>query len=117
MIRSASGLSIKAFAQSKVDAWGIENNHFIYSKNPHGLRTRNVLADVRDIPFEHNFFDFVYDTCLCYVPECGLDNAIRELRRVTRCGILHGSAIRRRQRRYELWCSDVEHAFGLVRTL
>jgi monoamine oxidase/ubiquinone/menaquinone biosynthesis C-methylase UbiE len=88
---SASGLSIMAFAKSKVDTWGIENNHFIYSKTPLHLRTKNVLADVRDIPFEDNFFDFVYDTSLCYVPECDLDRSIRELRRVARYGVLHGS--------------------------
>lgn len=88
---SASGLSLDAFARSKVDAWGIENNHFIYSKTPQRLRIKNVLADVRDIPFEDNFFDFVYDTCLCYLPECDLDEAIQELRRVTRYGIVHGS--------------------------
>lgn len=86
---SASGLSLDAFAKAKVDAWGIENNHYIHSKTPHSLRLKNVLADVRDIPFEDNYFDFVYDTSLCHLPECDLDRAIRELRRVTRYGFLH----------------------------
>ena len=88
---SASGLSLDAFAKAGVDAWGIENNHYIYRKTPIRLQTKNLLADVRDLPFEDNFFDFTYDTCLCYVPECDLDLAMRELRRVTRRGILHGS--------------------------
>lgn len=88
---SASGLSLGAFAKCNVDAWGIENNHYIYKTTPRRFRKMNVLADVRDIPFEDNYFDFVYDTTLCYLPECDVDAAIRELRRVTRCGFLFGS--------------------------
>jgi monoamine oxidase/SAM-dependent methyltransferase len=89
---SASGLSLDAFAKSNVDAWGIENNTYIYQKTPSRLRKKNILGDVRDLPFEDNYFDFVYDTCLCYLPECDIDQAIQELHRVTRYGILHGSA-------------------------
>jgi monoamine oxidase/SAM-dependent methyltransferase len=87
---SASGLSLDAFKKVKVDAWGIENNRFIYEKTPTPLRTKNVLGDVRDMPFEDNYFDFVYDTSLCYLHECDLDEAIRELYRVTRHGIFLG---------------------------
>jgi SAM-dependent methyltransferase len=87
---SASGLSLDVFAKAKVDAWGIENNHFIHKKTPTHLRTRNVLGDVRDIPFEDNYFDFVYDTSLCYLLERDLDGAIQELHRVTRYGVFLG---------------------------
>jgi protoporphyrinogen oxidase/SAM-dependent methyltransferase len=88
---SACGLSLDAFAKANVDAWGIENNNYIYRKTPARLRKKNILGDVRDLPFEDNYFDFVYDTCLCYLPEGDIDQAIRELHRVTRYGILHGS--------------------------
>jgi SAM-dependent methyltransferase len=87
---SANGLSLNAFKKIKVDAWGIENNQFIYEKTPTCLRAKNVLGDVREIPFEDNFFDFVYDTSLCYLCEYDLDGAIRELYRVTRHGVLLG---------------------------
>jgi protoporphyrinogen oxidase/SAM-dependent methyltransferase len=87
---SANGLSLNAFKKVKVDAWGIENNQFIYEKTSTCLRAKNVLGDVREIPFEDNFFDFVYDTSLCYLCEYDLDGAIRELYRVTRHGVLLG---------------------------
>jgi SAM-dependent methyltransferase len=89
---SACGLSLAAFAKANVDAWGVENNLYIYRKTPAPFRKKNILGDVRDLPFEDNYFDFVYDTCLCYLPESDIDQAIRELHRVTRYGILHGSA-------------------------
>src|SRR5262249_17530016 len=54
---------------------------------------KNLFADVRAIPFEDNYFDFVYDTCLCYVPECDVDQAIREIYRVTRHGVLFGTIV------------------------
>jgi len=50
-----------------------------------------LFGDVRALPFEDNSFDFVYDTCLCYLPEHDLDKAISELFRVVRTGLLFGS--------------------------
>lgn len=88
---SANGLSLDAFRKAGVDAWGVENNLYIHRKTPSRLKAKNILGDVRDLPFEDNFFDFVYDTCLCYVPECDLDRAISELHRVTKYGVLYGS--------------------------
>src|SRR5262249_35809984 len=41
-------------------------------------------------PFEDDSFDFVYDTCLCYLPEEDLDIAISELFRVVRKGVFFG---------------------------
>lgn len=88
---SANGLSIKAFKKSGVEAWGIENNAYIHKRTPLRLMPRNVLGDVRDMPFDDGFFDFAYDTTLCYVPERDVDHAIRELRRVVRRGVLFGA--------------------------
>jgi SAM-dependent methyltransferase len=42
------------------------------------------------LPFPDNSFDFVYDTCLCHIPEADLDQAIRELFRVCRVGVFYG---------------------------
>jgi protoporphyrinogen oxidase len=72
---SACGLSLDAFARANVDAWGIENNDYIYEKMPARLKKKNILGDVRDLPFEDNYFDFVYDTCLCYLPGGDIDQA------------------------------------------
>ncbi len=46
---------------------------------------------MRKLPFDDGFFDFVYETCLCYLPEADLDTAIAELFRVCRVGVFFGS--------------------------
>jgi monoamine oxidase/SAM-dependent methyltransferase len=87
---SASGLTLQAFAGVGVDAWGVENSEHIHRQTPAKWRKRNVLGDVRNLPFPDNSFDFVYDTCLCHLPEADLDQAIRELFRVCRVGVFYG---------------------------
>jgi SAM-dependent methyltransferase len=87
---SASGLTLEAFSSAGIDAWGIENSAYIHAKTPAKWKKRNQLGDVRDLPFPDNHFDFVYDTCLCYVPTEDLDQAIRELFRVCKHGIFFG---------------------------
>ena len=54
------------------------------------MKHRNFLGDVRSLPFEDSFFDFVYDTCLCYVPPVDVEQAIRELYRVVKVGVFWG---------------------------
>ena len=88
---SASGLTLQAFADEGVDAWGIENSAYIHARTPPELLQRNLLGDVRQLPFPDNHFDFVYETCLCYVSESDLPQAISELFRVTRRGLIFGS--------------------------
>jgi monoamine oxidase/ubiquinone/menaquinone biosynthesis C-methylase UbiE len=88
---SANGLTLKAFAKMKVDAWGVENNQYIHSQTPKKWRSRNVRGDARKLPFEDESFDFVYETCLCYLPENSIDDAIRELFRICRIGVVCGS--------------------------
>src|SRR5712692_8569194 len=88
---SASGLTLPRFARKKVEAWGIEYSPYIYARTPEAWRARNIYGDVRNLPFDDRFFDFVYETCLCYVPEADLDAAISELFRVCRVGVFFGS--------------------------
>jgi monoamine oxidase/SAM-dependent methyltransferase len=88
---SANGLTLQRFARKKVDAWGIEYSPYIYARTPEAWRARNILGDVRKLPFDDGFFDFVYETCLCYLPEADLDTAISELFRVCRVGVFFGS--------------------------
>ena len=88
---SANGLTLKAFAKMKVDAWGVENNEYIHSQTPKKWRSRNLKGDVRKLQFADESFDFVYETCLCYLPEDSIDDAIRELFRICRIGVVCGS--------------------------
>ena len=88
---SASGLTLAEFAECGIKAWGIENNKYIHGRTPAKWRKRNLLGDIRKMPFPDDYFDFVYETCLAHVPEDQLGLAIRELQRVTRCGVIFGS--------------------------
>ena len=87
---SANGLTLEAFEKVGVEAWGVENSDFIHRRTPAKWKRRNFKGDVRNLPFPDHCFDFVYDTCLCYVPEKELDRAVRELLRVCRVGVFFG---------------------------
>jgi SAM-dependent methyltransferase len=89
---SANGLTLKQFDKLGVEAWGIENSAYIHSKTPEEWRERNLLGDVRKMPFKDGSFDFVYETCLPYLSEEKIDQAIKELFRICRVGIVfHGT--------------------------
>ena len=94
---SASGLTLGVFAQAGIEAWGIENSEYIHAQTPAAWKERNILGDVRKLPFPDNHFDFVYDTCLPYVPPEDLDKAISELFRV--CQVRH--VLQRRHGRHD----------------
>src|ERR1700759_4177878 len=88
---SANGLTLKEFDKFGVEAWGIENSAYIHSKTPEEWRERNLLGDVCKIPFEDNSFDFIYVTCLPHLPEEKVAEAISEMFRVCRTGVVfHG---------------------------
>jgi len=88
---SANGLTLKQFDKFGIDAWGIENSAYIHSKTPEEWRERNLLGDVCKMPFEDNAFDFLYVTCLPHLPEGEIAQAVRELFRVCRVGVVfHG---------------------------
>jgi SAM-dependent methyltransferase len=88
---SANGLTLKQFDKLGVEAWGIENSAYIHSQTPEEWRERNLLGDVCKMPFEDDAFDFLYVTCLPHLPEEKICEAIKELFRVCRVGVvLHG---------------------------
>lgn len=91
---SANGLTIPALAELDVETWGIENNWYIHAQTPADLLDRNLAGDVCAMPFEDGFFDFAYDTCLAHVPPSKLDQALEELHRVTRYGVILGTVVR-----------------------
>jgi hypothetical protein len=79
---SANGVPPMHFDKLGVEAWGIENNAFIHSKTPAEWRVRNLFGDVLEIPFEDRTFDVLYVTCLPYLPEDKIDQAMKEMSRV-----------------------------------
>ena len=85
---SANGLTLKQFDKLGIEAWGIENSAYIHSKTPEEWRERNPLGDVCEMPFEDDAFDFLYVTCLPHLPEEKIDQAIKELFRVCRVGVV-----------------------------
>jgi monoamine oxidase/SAM-dependent methyltransferase len=88
---AASGLTLQAFSQLGVNAWGVENNRYIYNQTSEELQDRNLFGNILKLPFPDNYFDFVYETCLCYLPENQIEDAIKELHRVTRRGVIFAS--------------------------
>jgi monoamine oxidase/SAM-dependent methyltransferase len=88
---AANGLTLPDFAACGIEAWGIENNKYIHSRTPARWRKRNLLGDIRKLPFPDGYFAFVYETCLAYLPEDQLGIAIRELHRVCRRGVIFAS--------------------------
>jgi SAM-dependent methyltransferase len=85
---SANGLTLRDFDKLGVEAWGIENNAYIHSRTPEEWRERNLLGDVCKMPFEDDAFDFVYVTCLVHLPEEKIGQAVEELFRVCRVGVV-----------------------------
>src|SRR5262249_42223744 len=84
---SACGFTLEHFARAGIDAWGVENSEDIHAQTPAHLTKRQVLGDIRKLPFADNSFDFIYDTCLPFVPAEDLDQALREMLRVCRVGV------------------------------
>jgi phosphohistidine phosphatase SixA/SAM-dependent methyltransferase len=111
---SANGMTLAAFAKKGIDAWGIESSEYIHSQTQRKWRSKNLLGDVRQIPFNDKRFDFIYETCLCYVADSDVDQAISEMRRVTCRGVFFGSIVRDMERDYD---SDWEDLFYGIKTL
>ena len=88
---SASGELVGALRARGIDAWGIENNRAIHARTPRELKKYNKLGSILDMPFKDGQFDFVFETSLCHVPDKRVVEAIRELNRVIKTGLLFGS--------------------------
>jgi SAM-dependent methyltransferase len=85
---SANGLTLGQFEKLGVEAWGIENSAYMQSKTPAQWRERNLLGDVCKMPFDDDAFDFLYVTCLSYLGEDKIGQALREMFRVCRVGVV-----------------------------
>jgi monoamine oxidase/phosphohistidine phosphatase SixA/SAM-dependent methyltransferase len=113
---SANGLALAAFGKAGVDAWGVENNRYIHRRTPRRLLVKNILGDVRDLPFADDYFDFAYETCLCYIAPDSVDAAIRELHRVTRLGVFFGSVTTDANRKF-VKKQDLFYGLKTLRTM
>jgi monoamine oxidase/SAM-dependent methyltransferase len=112
---SASGLTLRALAKEGVDAWGVENCPYIHAQTPRRLREKNLLADVRSLPFADDSFDIVYDTALCHVTEADADRVLREYRRVARRGVFFSALVADFARRVK--AKDLFYGVTTLRTL
>lgn len=88
---SASGELVGALRARGVDAWGIESSRAAHARTPKELKTYNLRGSLTHLPFAADEFDFVYETGLCHLSDKQVVNAIRELRRVIRKGLIFGS--------------------------
>jgi protoporphyrinogen oxidase/SAM-dependent methyltransferase len=88
---SANGITLQRFSDIGIEAWGIENSAYVHASTPRKWLSRNLLGDIRQIPFPDNHFDFIYETCLCYLMPDEVEIAIREMLRVCRIGVFLGS--------------------------
>jgi monoamine oxidase/SAM-dependent methyltransferase len=112
---SASGLTLRALAREGVDAWGVENCPYIHAQTPRRLRDKNLLADVRALPFADDAFEVVYDTALCHVPGADVGRVLREYRRVARRGVFFSAVVRDFEGRVK--AKDLFYGVTTLRTL
>ena len=82
-----------ALRQLGFDAYGVESGRLAHARTPEDLREFNLLADPTDLPFADGYFDVVIETSLCYLPRAKIPDAIGEIRRVTRRGVMLGSIV------------------------
>lgn len=90
-VGSASGLTVKALRALGIDARGIESNPVIHRQTPEDMAKYNLLGDITRLPFEDQSFDYVHESCLCFLPEKKIGKALKELRRVAKRGVIFGS--------------------------
>lgn len=88
---SASGQTVGALRKLGLNAHGVEKNAWIHSQTAPDLKRFNHLGDVTDLPFKDGEFDFVYESCLANLPRSKVKDAIYELHRVAKKGVILGS--------------------------
>lgn len=88
---SASGQTVGALRALGLDAQGIERNAWIHGRTPPELARFNHLGDVTDLPFKDGQFDYVYESCLANLPRSKVQDAMYELHRVAKKGVILGS--------------------------
>ena len=90
-VGSGAGHMVAALRTLGFDATGVECSREASLATPAELAEHNFCCDFARLPFEDDEFDAVIETGLCRSAPNDVENAIAELRRVTRHGVLLGS--------------------------
>jgi monoamine oxidase/SAM-dependent methyltransferase len=90
-VGSASGYMVAALRALGFDATGVECSRGASLATPAELTKHNFCCDFAHLPFENEQFDAVIETGLYRTAPDSVENAVRELHRVTRHGVLLGS--------------------------
>ena len=91
VLGSGSGKEVGALRELGYDAYGLEPRRSAHADTPMTLKPINLLGDLCKLPFPNDHFDVVVDAGLCAIPRTEIPAALREVRRVARCGLLFGS--------------------------
>ncbi len=90
-VGSGAGSMVAALRALGFDATGVECNREARLATPAEIAGHNLFCDFAHLPFENEQFDAVIETGLYRTPPGSLENAISELHRVTRSGVVLGS--------------------------
>ncbi len=90
-VGSGAGYMVAALRALGFDATGVECSREARLATPAELMKHNLYCDFDHLPFGDEEFDAVIETGLYRTPPGSVESAIRELRRVTKHGVLLGS--------------------------
>ena len=88
---SGAGRMVAALRALGFDATGVECSREAVLATPPEIADHNFWCDFAHLPFEDEQFDAVIETGLCRTTPRSLENALAELHRVARRGVLLGS--------------------------
>lgn len=88
---SGSGRLVADLRALGYDAIGIEPSRAIRSKTPRDLHPYNLCCALEHLRLPSGHFDVVIDTGLCRFERDALPDVLKEVRRVTRLGLVLGS--------------------------
>ena len=90
-IGSGRGRVVTALRALGFDAIGIEPNRSVWSDTPKDAQAFNLCCTLDELKLPSGYFDVVLDTGLCRFERAQLGDVLKEVRRVTRRGLVLGS--------------------------
>jgi monoamine oxidase/ubiquinone/menaquinone biosynthesis C-methylase UbiE len=90
---SGRGQIVASLRSRGYDVIGIEWNRVAHSTTPAEIQEFNRLGGPTDLPFDDNTFEVVVETGLWCLPDQFIQNAINEVRRITKRGMFLGSVV------------------------
>ena len=107
LVGAQAAALMPAFRRAGINAWSASNDRDAHLGLPPEMRRHHVLGKVQHLPFEDRRFDAVIETELCHLPRTRVPEAIAELKRVSRVGVVSASV------NSDL-CLDLLERYGLV---